>query len=218
MNNILSQAKTPTGELTSWCNEKVGFSENLFHSKGSQVVLLAEIMDLTPLEVNDKLKEVDGFNDDQILWEKVMLSFPGWAAQFIEPYNNNVVLEALANNQFVIVLTEDEKGNSHSVRYMGDGVCHDPKTGEEKPTFTYPNVKAMVVLTHIEQKADGKDEIVVEKTDPVTGENTETARFEVKPEVIEPKPLPDSPPTGAKEIQKQLKKIHVATLAIKRLL
>jgi hypothetical protein len=171
-------------------------------------------MELSPIEVNDKLKEVQGFIGDEIVWEKVMVAFPGWAAQFLTPYNNNTVLEALANGQFVIVITEDEKGISHSVRYMGEGICHDPKTGEEKPTMTYPNVKAMVILTHIEQKEE-----LLEKLD---GELKKAADVILASEPeIEPEPNLDSPPEKAldnKAILKQLKKIHVASLEIKRLL
>lgn len=150
--DILSQKTMP------WGNELLGTSKYYIHAYGSALTSLAEILGMTPSEVNEKLKSVDGFvadkdgEIDQIIWEKIVAAFPEWSAQFIEPYNNETVLDALSKGQFVIVLTANSPLGDpellHAVRYMGNGICHDPFTGTERPTLDFPDVKSFIVLTH----------------------------------------------------------------------
>ena len=50
-------------------------------------------------------------------------------------------------------------------------------TGDQSVTIEIPETPAQEVTPPVAQ------DIVVEKTDPITGENTETARFKVKPQI-----------------------------------
>jgi len=205
---ILSQAKKD-GIIQPWANEKIGFSNNLIHAKGDQITILAEILALTPIEINEKLKESHSFIDDQIMWDKLFLAFPEWSAQVTEPYSNDLVLQALQAGRSVIVLTEKQ-----AIRYMGGGVCHDPKTGTERPTRDFPEVKSFIVLTHLskeepmtkeEPKKNPKGEIHLSSDDA----------FNLMEKMITPIPLTQKQKNAVK---KYLKQMHVANLAIKRLL
>lgn len=208
---ILSQAKTTDGTITEWANTPIGFSKNLIHAKGSAVVLLAEIMDLSPIEVNEKLKSVEGFTEDQILWEKIVPAFPNWSAQVIAPYDNKAVLDALSSDRFVIVLTE----NGHAVRYMGNGICHDPLDGTEKPTSTYPNVKACVILTHIVKPEDIS---LVEPPVEPPKDSPPIEKLQEAKEYIEKDSALWELDQRQTDVIKQLKKIRAATIEIKKLL
>lgn len=201
---LLSQKSLPHA------NNLIGHSKYYIHAYGDQITLIAEIMGLTPDEVNERLTAVDGYSADltgeltQVIWEKIVPAFPEWAAQYIEPYNNEVVLDALSKGRGVIVLAD------HAVRYMGGGVLHDPIDGTEKPTSTYPNVKAFVVLTHIIPKGTPE------------GNGEDPGKHEVEPPI---EFLKDTPPrvtsistlplAEKKLILKHLKK---ATREIKKLL
>lgn len=152
MSDILSQRSLPEG------NELLGFSKYYIHAYGATLTVLAEILGISVSEANAKLKSVDGFSPDangekwEINWDKIVPAFPEWSAQYITPYNNDTVLDALSKGQFVIVITGGSPSGDpallHAVRYMGNGVCHDPWDSTEKPTNTYPDVKGMVILTH----------------------------------------------------------------------
>ncbi len=147
---ILSQRTMP------WGNEKLGSSKYYIHAYGSIITELAELFGTTPDIVNGTLNAVNGFSADAtgeidtVIWEKIVAAFPGWSAQFFDTYNNDTVVEALQAGRGVIVLVDSPEtipGVLHAVRYIGNGKCHDPFTGTERPTNDFPNVKAFVVLT-----------------------------------------------------------------------
>lgn len=220
--NILSQAKSPAGVIQPWANSKIGTSNNLIWARGDQLTLLAEIVGMTPTEVNNTLLGASAFDGDQIVWEKLYVAFPEWSAQVITPYNNEFVLQALQTNREVIVLTDKQ-----AVRYMGGGLCHDPKTGTERPTLDFPEVQSFIVLTHIPKvevqpetpKAEVPEFIEV-KPEDIKSENMNVAVKVPKNKVV---PTTDIAPSRltTKErntIKKQLKQIHVASLALKKLL
>ncbi len=134
-----------------WANITIGSSPYLIHARGSALTVLAEILELIPDVVNEKLKEVEGYRVDEsttsvsIIWEKIMVAFPGWSAQYVEPYNNQTVLDALSTGRGVIVFT----GDHGAVRFIGNAMCHDPLDGTEKPTSTLSDVRGFVFLTYI---------------------------------------------------------------------
>lgn len=167
----------------TWANIIIGSSPYLIHARGSALTVLAEILGLTPDVVNEKLKEVDGFRVDlsttsvSIIWEKIMVAFPGRSAQFVEPYNNDTVLDALSHGRGVIVFT----GEHGAVRFIGGGMCHDPIDGTEKPTSTLSDVRGFVFLTYIEPKVI--DPVVSPVVEPIIEPAIET------PAVIMPGPI-----------------------------
>jgi hypothetical protein len=168
--DILSQKTMP------WGNELLGASKYYIHAYGSTLTVLAEILGLTPSEVNEKLKALGGFGPGglegelyEIIWEKIVPAFPGWSAQFIAPYNNEAVVDAIAKGRSVIVLVDGAPiglvGTQHAVRYIGNAMCHDPFTGTERPTSDFPDVKAFIVLTHTPVPAE--EPVEVENPAPV---------------------------------------------------
>lgn len=176
-----------------WGNELLGSSKYYIHAFGGALTILAEIVGLTPSEVNEKLKAIDAFGPDatgekdQIIWEKISVAFPGWSAQFIEPYNNDVVLDGLSKGRSILVLVDGEPvyqlgGHLHALRYMGNGICHDPMTGAERPTNDFPNVKSFVVLTFVQPEvAKAEEETVApaspEVTPPTNPDTTPVVTF-----------------------------------------
>ncbi len=215
---ILSQGKSPEGVIQPWANEKIGLTNNLIHARGDQLTLLAEILGNTPSDVNESLKEIQGFRDDQIIWEMLLVAYPGWSAQVITPYNNDFVLDALSKGQFVIVVTDTQ-----SVRYMGGGVCHDPKTGTERLTSDFPNVQSFIVITHTPEPVR-EEKRVEEKPHLVGGledlsENVPLSVTSPKNEDDELRDKIDGLTQKEKNsVKKYLKQMHVANLAIKKLL
>jgi|SRR5579864_1402672 len=159
---ILSQKTLP------WGNVLIGSSKYYIHAYGSVLTELAEVFETTPDIINEKLKAVNGFSADkdgeldQVIWEKIVPAFPGWSAQYFDTYNNDVVLTSLQANRGVIVFADgapiEQPGLLHAVRYIGEGKCHDPYTGTERPTNDFPDVKAFVVLTKVEAPAAPKIE------------------------------------------------------------
>lgn len=235
MESILSQRSLPHA------NTPIGKSKYLIHVCGSAITLLAELMGITPTEVNEKLTNNDGYIPDgtgeviQVSWDKLGVIFPGWSAQYIEPYNNETVLDALSKERFIFVLVKSDlvlPGQLHTLRYIGNGKCHDPFKGEERPTSDFPSVQAMVVLTklptlepakiNVETLGNGDFKVTVH--DQVIQDAVEeTEDLPEDEEVIEhPKgtqiTLANLPVHEKRAILKHLKKIKSSTLEIKKLL
>lgn len=147
---ILSQRTMP------WGNELLGFSNLYIHATGCFITVLAEILETTPDDVNNKLKAVNGFAPDvnkqlsEVIWAKVAEAFPGVSCNMVTPYDNDAVLNELNLGASVIVeVPAAPIGGTgiHAVRYMGGGLLHDPWTGTERPTSDFPNPISYVVVT-----------------------------------------------------------------------
>lgn len=149
---IISQRTLP------FANEKLGNSKYYIHAYGGQVTLLSEIVELPVNEVNKRLTEQGGFTLDEsgeetlINWEKIEAIFPEYKAIASSPYDNAAVVSALGLGNSVIVSAKakpDESGRLDGlmfVRYVGNGICHDPFTGTERPTNDFPSVTGFVVV------------------------------------------------------------------------
>lgn len=206
-----------------WGNEILGTSKYYIHAYGAALTVLAEIMGITPSEANEKLKSVQGFGADaegeldQIIWEKIVPAFPDWSAQFLQPYNNETVLDALSKGQFVIVFTDGAPvglpGFQHAVRYVGNGRCHDPFTGTDRPTSDFPDVKSFVVLTRmVSQPQMPAADVTPPLADPLP-----TATENSQP-VGESSPAVTLVNLPAHEKEAIVKQLENATVEIKKLL
>lgn len=150
MSEILSQRKLPQA------NVLLGFSNYYIHAKGCLVVELAECIGVSVEEVNDKLKNVGGFAPDAsgqvslVIWAKIAEAFPGVSVERFWAYNNEDVLAKLAEGKDVIVEVSAAPiggTGSHFVRFIGNGLLHDPWSGLERPTSDFPDLKGYAVVS-----------------------------------------------------------------------
>lgn len=107
---------------------------------------------LTPIEVNERLKRVGGFNDDLVIWQKINEAIP-WL-RFVDRekvYINDTVKSAIQKNQACLVEVDfdgkiSSPSDSHWVLYIGNKRMYDPWTGVEKDTTYYPITKGYAVI------------------------------------------------------------------------
>jgi uncharacterized protein YeeX (DUF496 family) len=108
---------------------------------------------ITPDDLNARLKAVQGFKDDLVIWSKVKDAIP---FNFATPlsYDNDQVKAEIEKNGFCVVEVDfDGKISSpsdmHWVLYIGNQQLIDPWTGSTKSTGWYPIVKRFAPCTKI---------------------------------------------------------------------
>lgn len=125
-----------------WTWKKVGFGKGRFGTIGCTVTALTGLLfiagyDLTPPQVAEKLRSVNGFVGDLILWSKIEKAFP--KVKFIYrfyKYDNTAVKNILAKG--IPVLVEVLlSGSRHWVLFLGDKMMSDPWVGKVVPTSKY---------------------------------------------------------------------------------
>jgi len=161
MNEILSQqdprwANLPLGTVSP--TAPAGTNPYLIWSKGCFVTELAQALSLTPDVVNQKLIAVNGYADDgtgrlsEVIWAKVAEAFPGYTATLISPYDNQAVLNNLAEgNKVLVEVSAAPIGGTglHCVQYIGNEQCTNcwPNPATTVPTSFFPGVQSYVVIT-----------------------------------------------------------------------
>lgn len=109
---------------------------------GCLITCLAMASGLTPIEVNDKLKGVGGYQDGNlVIWTKIQAAIPSLQFEFRgTTYNNDKVKSAIDKNGYCIVEVDGSRigGARHWVLYIGNGQMYDPWTGVQKATSYYP--------------------------------------------------------------------------------
>jgi hypothetical protein len=131
-----------------WTWRKVGFGKGRFGTIGCTVTALTGLLfvagyDLTPPQVAEKLRAVNGFatingkGTDLIIWAKIEKAFP--RVKFIwrsYKYDNNKVKEILAKGTPVLVEVL-MYGQRHWVLFLGNKMMSDPWIGKVVPTSKY---------------------------------------------------------------------------------
>ena len=128
-----------------WYWKKVGFGGGHFGSIGCTVTALTSLLfvagyDLTPPQVAEKLRKVNGFIGDLLYWGRVERAFPKVHFQWrFYKYDNSEVKEIIKDG--IPVLVEVLlKGSRHWVLYIGDQKMVDPWTGKVESTSKYPAI------------------------------------------------------------------------------
>lgn len=127
-----------------WKNIKLGFSSNTtIGSHGCTITCIAMWLsyyykkNITPVQVNERLKEVDGFaNYNLVIWSKLKEAFPGVEFEWRgKSYDNSVV----SDNLPCLVEVDGTRigGTKHWVLYVGDKKMADPFYGNIKDTNYY---------------------------------------------------------------------------------
>lgn len=137
---------------TKWKDIRIGESKSTIGDYGCTLTCIAMLAGLTPVEVNERLKRVKGFQDDLIIWSKIDEAIP-WL-KFVKRskvYSNDEVRGAIEKNKACLVEVDfDNKisspSDSHWVLYVGNQKMYDVWTGVEKSTTYYPILKGYAVI------------------------------------------------------------------------
>jgi len=121
-----------------WGNIKLGFSDTYIRDYGCTVSVIGNILNITPDVVNEKLKSVNGFAyGNLVIWAKIAEAFPGVTVNRVWTYNNDDV-KANVPNVIVEVPAKAIGGTGkHWVQFIGNHICRDPWTGQERPVSDF---------------------------------------------------------------------------------
>ncbi len=136
-----------------WANIPVGFGEQTIGQIGCTISVIGDVLGLTPPEVNDGLKAVNGFSDgttigagNLVVWAKITEVFPGTQIKRVWTYDNNDVLANIPNVIVEVPAIPIGGRGSHWVRYLGNEQLEDPWTGTVRPTSDFPNPTGYCVI------------------------------------------------------------------------
>lgn len=139
---------------TRWASVKLGFSStSTIGNYGCLITCFSMIAGLNPDDLNAKLKAVDGFTNDLVIWSKVKEAIP-FDFSPTQAYDNEAVKAQIEKNGFCIVRVDyDGKistpSDTHFVLYIGDQQMIDPWTGVQKSTGWYPTVTGYCACTKV---------------------------------------------------------------------
>ncbi len=129
-----------------WKNIKLGFSNTTIGNYGCTITCIAMIVGVTPDVVNQRLKDVNGFAEGNlVIWAKIEEAFPGIKVRRVWTYDNADVKKSLPC--LVEVDGKPIGGFRHWVVYTGNQKCYDPWDGKEDPTSDYPNPTSYCVIS-----------------------------------------------------------------------
>jgi len=141
-----------------WASVKLGFSTtSTIGNYGCLITCFSMIGDTTPDDFNARLKAVQGFSNDLVIWAKVKEVIP-YSFTPIKAYDNTAVLAEIEKNQFCLVEVDfdgkiSSPNDTHFVLYIGNKQCLDPWTGIQKNTSYYPLVKGYSSCTKLSTPA-----------------------------------------------------------------
>ncbi len=85
---------------SQWANTKIGNSIFFMWAKGGLLTQLAQVLGITPNELNEKLTTNDGLTESgEIRANRIAELFPEWQLAYYSPYDNEAVLLALQKEQ-----------------------------------------------------------------------------------------------------------------------
>lgn len=121
-----------------WKDIKLGFSNVTLGSHGCTITAIGMILDETPLSVNERMKQVGGFaQGNLVIWEKIQEAFPNKVESIrrVWFYDNE---DVRANIPCVVQVDGTPIGAPmHFVTYKGEQKLLDPWGGVERPTSFY---------------------------------------------------------------------------------
>jgi hypothetical protein len=129
-----------------WGAIKLGTSNTTISDFGCTITCIAMIVGTTPDVVNERLKQVQGFaQGNLVIWAKIEQAFTGIKVRRVWTYDN---ADVKANVKHVLVEVDGKPigGYRHWVVYVGNQKLYDPWDGQEDPTSDYPNPVSYCVL------------------------------------------------------------------------
>ena len=137
-----------------WKDETLG-TKGTIGGYGCTITAIGCLADLTPSEVNQRLKSVNGFaNGNLVIWSKIEEAIP-WL-QFVwrgYEYNNYKVTKAIEENGGCLVEVSGARigGSKHWLLFIGNRRAYDPWTGEEISTSLYTPITGYAEIKVIGQ-------------------------------------------------------------------
>lgn len=134
-----------------WANEIVGFGKFTMKAAGCTVSCIGYIhnkatgQNLTPHDINERLKAAKAFSGSLILWARIPIAFPELKFVFRDyNYNNFLVWSWININPRFPVLVEcvlpNTAGGRHWRVFVGGGKCYNPISGAIESTSKYPTL------------------------------------------------------------------------------
>lgn len=125
-----------------WYWKKVGFGNGHFGNIGCTVTALTSLLfvagyDLTPPQVAERLRGVNGFIGDLLYWAKVEKAFPKVKFNWRYYKYNNTEVKKLVDKGIPVLVEVLLKGSRHWVLFIGDKKMIDPWTGRVVSTSIY---------------------------------------------------------------------------------
>jgi len=113
---------------------------------GCTSTVLSEIIGTTPDVFVSRMKAVNGFSGNLIIWAKIAEAFPGIQVYRYYGYDNAKVLAFVPNVIVEVPAAPIGGSGSHWVRFMGNKRLHDPWTAKDRPTSDFPNPTGFVIV------------------------------------------------------------------------
>jgi len=143
-----------------WANIKLGTSNLTIGQAGCTITCIAMLADLTPDDVNNRLKVANGYaNTNLVVWSKIKeaiswLEFE-WRGY---SYENTKVASAISKNGSCLVEVDGTPigGSKHWVLYVGNQKLIDPWDGKEKSTSSYQAI-GYAIINKIGNKPEGNN-------------------------------------------------------------
>lgn len=125
-----------------WYWKKVGFGRGHFGNVGCTITALTSLLfvagyDLTPPQVAERLRGVNGFVGDLLYWSKVERAFPKVKFHWRYYKYNNTEVKKLVDKGIPVLVEVLLYGSRHWVLFIGDKKMIDPWTGKVESTAKY---------------------------------------------------------------------------------
>ena len=157
-----------------WKDIKLGNSNLTIGDYGCCITSLSMLAGLTPIEVNDRLKSVNGFQGALVLWSKIQEAIPWlkwtWRGYI---YENNNVLDTIEKEGGCLVEVDFDGNNSrtddkHWVLFKGNKKMNDPWTGKEESTNKYSPLTGYSVIEVDESLKPSTDDMTQDEKNALT--------------------------------------------------
>lgn len=150
-----------------WKDIELGFSNTTIGDYGCVITALAILAGLTPDDVNERLKSVNGYaatsnspnRKNLIIWEKITDAIPNLKfVKRVKEYNNDDVAENLP----CLVEVDGSRigAETHWVLYLGNQEMADPWFGNIKSTNYYAP-KGYAIIKKVEESMTDKNDWAV---------------------------------------------------------
>jgi len=150
-----------------WASILLGNSNYTIFGYGCTITCLACVLNITPAEVNTRLKAVGGFDGALVIWYKIKEAFPELAWEFRgRNYDDGQVKAAIAKNNFCLVEVDfdgtERDDDRHWILALPGNKAIDPWTGtvisfekyKIKRGYSIINIKGESVMSNIYKGLD----------------------------------------------------------------
>lgn len=141
---------------SKWASEKLSLSStSTIGNFGCTITCIGMLADLTPSEVNQRLKAVGGFSGELVIWSKIKDAIP-WLEFEWRGYTFDQARVDQAVSDYGLCLVEvdfdgqiSSPNDRHWVAYKSDGQLIDPWTGAIKSRSYYSVKKGYAVIKKV---------------------------------------------------------------------